>query len=90
MKRQAYAKKRDANEPEIVEALEKIGASVERLDLFDLLVGYKGRTYMMEVKNPLGKNKLTESQIELMKTWKGSPLHIVRDAETAIDILTRG
>jgi len=84
-----YAQKRDSNEAEIVQALEAIGATVQRLDIFDLLVGYRGRSHLIEVKNPLGKNKLTDVQIEFIKTWRGSPLHIVRDVETAIDIITR-
>lgn len=32
MKRRAFAKRRDANEPDIVAALRKVGASVQRLD----------------------------------------------------------
>ena len=89
MKYKAYAKKRDANEPEIVEALEGIGATVYRLDMFDLLVGYRGKTHLIEVKNPTGKNKLTEAQIAFIEKWKGSPLHICRDAQTAVDIISR-
>ena len=84
-----YAQKRDSNEAEIVQALEAIGATVIRLDVFDLLVGYRSKTHMMEIKNPAGMNKLTQSQIDIIDTWKGSPLHIVRDVETAIDIITR-
>jgi len=88
MKRQAYAKKRDANELEIVRALEAIGATVHRLDVFDLLVGYRGRSHLIEIKTPSGK--LTKLQVVFMENWKGSPLHIVTDSQTAIDIVTRG
>ena len=88
MKRQAHAKKRDANELEIVRALEKIGATVERMDdPVDLLVGYRSKTYLIEVKAARGK--LTGDQVDFIANWKGSPIYVVRDAETAIDIVSR-
>ena len=75
MKRKSYAKRRDENEPEIVKALEGIGAKVIRLDIVDLLVNYKGKIYLLEVKTPEGK--LTKKQRELLDDkW---PVHIVRD-----------
>lgn len=53
-----HAARRDANEPEIVKALRAAGASV-KIDKSgdgapDLLVGYRGVTYHLEVKLPLG------------------------------------
>ena len=87
MKRLSHAKSRDANELEIVRALEKIGATVQRLDVFDLLVGYRGKSHLIECKTSSGK--LTGAQVDFIKHWKGSPLHIVTNAETAIDVVTR-
>ena len=56
-----YAAKRDANEPEIVEALRKAGAVVWPLPRpFDLLVGVQSRLIGFEVKD--GKGKLTDQQ----------------------------
>jgi hypothetical protein len=56
-----HARRRDANEPAIVEALQAAGAVVERLGypkgVPDLLVGYQGRTFLLEVKNPDRKRK---------------------------------
>lgn len=44
-----------ANQPTIVAALRGIGASVLHLhqlkNCFDLLVGYRGRTFFMEIKD---------------------------------------
>lgn len=51
------AARRDANEPVIVEALRAAGASVEirgESGEPDLMVGYRGVTYHLEVKLPLG------------------------------------
>ena len=85
MKRQAYAKRRDANEPEIAEALRAHGASVMFLDKFDLLVGYRGNDFKVEVKTP--KGPLTESQKEMIETWKGSPLYVARSVDEALAIM---
>jgi Holliday junction resolvase len=55
-------KQRDKAEKAIVEALRAAGASVHLLDddrrsgLPDLLVGYKGRTMLLEVKNPADRS----------------------------------
>lgn len=49
---------RDTNEPAIVKALKAVGASVTPLNgtgVPDLLVGFRGQTYLLEVKLPLGK-----------------------------------
>lgn len=77
-----YAKKRDANEKEIVEALLKAGYSVVRLDTpLDLLVGKNGVTWLLEVKMPDGE--LTKPQKEFIKTWQGQ-FAIARTPEEAL------
>ena len=85
MKRRSFAKRRDANEPEIVAALEGIGATVIRLDPFDLLVGYQGRTHLIEVKTE--KGRLKPAQEALIESWRGSPLHIVRTVDEALELV---
>ena len=58
--------KRDANEKEIIEALERAGAFVTPLSgqgTPDLLVLYKSKTLLLEVKMPK-TGKLTSYQIE--------------------------
>lgn len=60
----------DDNQPEIVKALRKlVGVSVE-LDKDDLLVGYKGATYWIEVKTG-PKAKIKDSQKKLLEEWQG-------------------
>lgn len=86
MKRRSYAKRRDSNEKEVVRALEKIGCSVLRLDDFDLLVGYRGRDFKIEVKSEKGTK--TESQVEMIENWRGSPLYIVRSIDQAIALVS--
>ena len=83
-----YGARRDENEPEIVKALRAIGCEVEQLDLFDLLVLFRGHVHLLEVKMPLGprggqKDKMpTEKQQELMD--KGWPLKVVRSPNEAL------
>jgi len=79
------AAQRDANEPEIVTALEAVGASVERLDagpggIPDLLVGYRGANYLLEVKTASGK--LRRAQLTWHPEWRGQ-VSVVRTAEEA-------
>lgn len=50
------AAKRDANEREIIEALERVGCVVFQLDKpADILARRRGHWYLMEVKGPHGK-----------------------------------
>lgn len=89
MKYRAHAKKTDGNQKDVVKALEKIGAIVQSLGEVgkgcpDLMVGYRGYTILMEVKDPDGKNRLEQSQKDWIKAWKGSPVHVVRSETEAV------
>lgn len=76
-----YKNKRDANEPEIFEELRAYGLSVFPMDKpADALVGWMGRSYLVEVKNP--KGKLTASQETFLAAWKGD-FTILRTVEEA-------
>ena len=85
----------DGNQPEIVKALRAIGASVlmtyQLKNCFDLLVGYRGKTFLFELKDPAqppSARKLTPGEEEFRRTWRGSPYHIVETVDQAISILT--
>lgn len=85
----------DANQPQIVKAVRGIGASVlftyQLKNCFDLLIGYRGRTFLFEVKDPAqppSKRQLTAGEQEFRDTWRGSPYHVVHTADEAIAILT--
>ena len=76
-----YAKKRDANELEIVQALEVLGFSVERLDTpVDLLVGKFGVTLLVEVKTKTGK--LTKAQKKFInRDWQGGAVIVAQNVD---------
>jgi hypothetical protein len=88
-----YGNQRDANEPEIVAALTKIGATVMRIDTpADLLVGYRGRTFLLEVKLPPGPrggtshSKLTPDQVTFERDWAGQ-YDVARTVHEAFDAI---
>lgn len=86
---QGRARKRDANEPEIIAALEAVpGVVVIPQDKpLDLLVGFMGKTFLLEVKNPAGKNKIEPDQQEFFDDWTGGPAVIVRSPADALDVI---
>lgn len=65
------AARRDGNESEIIEALQAVGCSVLQLDEIDLVVGWRGRNFLLEVKMPKRRRKLRPIQERLSFDWRG-------------------
>jgi len=70
----------DDNQNMLVKALRKVPGVTVQTGKDDLLIGYSGVTYWIEVKNPerifnadgsLKKNALKPSQEELLDNWTG-------------------
>lgn len=94
------AAQRDKSEPDIIDALRKVGATVWQVsgkDIPDLLVGYKGRTFLLEVKTRgleytdkrNGKTykrdgALRAGQKEFFASWRGGPAREVYTPEEAL------
>lgn len=79
----------DKNQPAIVDALRKMGASVQILSTVgdgfpDLAVGINGRNYLVEVKYEDGK--LTPDQVKWHSEWKGQKV-VIRGIGEAINFL---
>ena len=97
------AAKVDANQPKLVKALERAGAVVLSIHIvkkaFDVLVGFRGELFIMEIKNPeyLPKEynrerlvkSLTEGETECMNKFKkvGVPYYIVATIEEALNVI---
>jgi len=84
----------DYNQSIIVEALRKSGAYVRIVTMGDgvpdLLVGYKGYTLLLEVKDgdkTPSKRKLTQAEQKFFDEWTGGILAIVESVEDALAIL---
>lgn len=78
---------RDTNEEEIVDALRKVGATVQRLSIRgvpDLLVGFRGRNYLLEVKVDDPNVGLTDDQARWFLAWRGGEIPIVRTIDQAM------
>lgn len=83
------AAKVDANHSAIVAALRSIGASVQDLASVgqgcpDILVGFRGRNYLMEIK--VNKGKPTPMQDVWHMTWQGQVV-IVRTVDEALHVI---
>jgi Holliday junction resolvase len=84
-------KRRDANQRKIVQVLRKLGASVViTADVGrgfpDLVVGYGGVTYLVEVKN---RSTLRRSQRAFREQWRGGEIVLLRSPEEAVQWLAR-
>ena len=82
-----YAKRVDANQDQIVSALRAAGAYVWIIGLpVDLLVGYKGHTFLVEVKDG-SKKRLTALQEDFFQSWTGSTLARIDSPEAALRMI---
>jgi hypothetical protein len=78
-----FARKVDANQKEIVQALRAVHAHVLVVNGdVDLVVFYRGRWVVLDVKNEQGRNRLTPTQKEMLDA--GVPLMIVHSVEDAL------
>lgn len=80
----------DTTQPSIVKALRAVGATVLHLhqlgsDAPDLLVGFRGRDYLLEVKGP--KTPVTDAQSRWHEGWRGRRPHVVRSPEEALQAI---
>jgi hypothetical protein len=61
-----YAKKRDANEPELVKLLERLGGAWHPYGPLDGWAVFRGEWFPVEIKNPRGRNRLTPLQVDFI------------------------
>lgn len=81
------AASRDANEPEIIEALHRVGADVFQLDgrdIPDLLVGFRDRWVLLEVKTPDGDLRPGQETFLMLAEARRRPAFVVRNPEDAL------
>jgi Holliday junction resolvase len=86
------AAKIDANQPEIVEALRRAGATVQSMAAIgsgcpDILVGFGLRTVLLEIKDgskPPSGRELTKDQIKWHMEWRGGACMVVNSVDEAL------
>ena len=82
-----YAARVDANQKQIISALEAAGAYVWVIGLpVDLLVGYKKHTFLVEVKNGPRK-RLTPLQGGFFENWSGGTLARIDSPDGALRMI---
>jgi len=82
-----HAARVDENQKAIVQALRYAGAYVWIIGLpVDLLVGYKGHTFLVEVKNGPQK-RLTGLQADFFENWDGGTLARIDSPEAALRMI---
>jgi hypothetical protein len=82
-----YAARVDANQKQIISALEAAGAYVWVIGLpVDLLVGHKGHTWLVEIKRD-SKARLTPLQRDFFESWTGGTLARVDSPEAALRMI---
>lgn len=86
-----HAARVDANQAEVVAYLRAQGASVYLVKLpVDLLVGFNGKTALVEVKNPnsaYGKKGANPNQADWMASWQGGTVALVDGIDAAARLL---
>jgi hypothetical protein len=90
-----YGAKKDANHHVVVEALQKVGASVIDMSHVgggfpDLIVGFQSKTILMEIKNPktsYGKKGLNKNQLKWKEHWIGGVYCVVDSPDAALRMI---
>jgi hypothetical protein len=84
----------DDNQNDIVTALRKAGATVRVISqgegIPDLLVGFRGETILLEVKDgnkPPSARTLTPAEKKFFDEWEGGLCMVVKSVEDAIELL---
>jgi Holliday junction resolvase len=79
----------DLNQGAIVDALRKVGVSVQSLASLgkgvpDLVAAKGAMTWLIEVKGP--KGQLTPDQVKWVAAWRGD-VHVVRTVDDALRLV---
>jgi hypothetical protein len=74
----------DGNHHTIADGLRRVGASVCEKGPLDLLVGFRGKNYLLEVKTARGQ--LRASQKTFLAGWQGTAA-VVRSLEEALQAI---
>jgi hypothetical protein len=86
-----YKKRVDENQKQLVHTFIALGASVLNLSTVgrgcpDLLVGYKGKSVLVEIKRD-SKSIYTEPQVKFMQEWRGGAVSRVDSVDAAIRLI---
>ena len=91
MSQARYAKRIDANQQALTKALRTVpGVSVWPVnDRCDLIVGYRGVNYLLEVKDPSkppSARKLTDAEVKFHEGWQGQ-IAVVETFDDCLEVI---
>jgi hypothetical protein len=86
----------DANQPQVVAAFRRMGATVLHLHALgkgapDILVGHRGKNALVEIKDgakPPSSQKLTKDEVIFHAEWRGQ-VAIINSVDEAIAFITQ-
>jgi len=90
------AAKVDRNQPEIVKTLRKAGATVlitsQLKNAFDILVGYRGKLMIVEIKDgekPKSQRKLSDGELKCKESFNraGVQYYVINSIDEALNLL---
>jgi len=86
-----YKKRVDENQKQLVHTFIALGASVLNLSTVgrgcpDLLIGYKGRSILVEIKRD-NKASYTDPQVKFMQEWRGGTVSRIDSVDAAIRLI---
>lgn len=84
--------KRDGNHAEIAACYRDAGATFQDLAAVgggvpDGVVGFRGVTDLVEIKDPAGEDKIYPVQLTWHRSWRGSVVRVVRTRDDVLDHL---
>lgn len=91
------AARTDENHVEVTNALRKVGATVASahqmgMGFPDLVVGYRGKNFLMELKDgnkPAWERKLNKMQVKWHEDWRGQ-VCVVESVDEALQVIGVG
>lgn len=82
-----HAQRTDGNQLAIVTGLRDAGCSVAIIGHpLDLIVGRAGQNYLLEVKDPEGRNRIEPDQQAFLDAWRGQA-EVVRSLTEALMVV---
>ena len=86
-----YKKRVDENQKSLIHTFICLGASVLNLSTVgrgcpDLLIGYKGKTVLVEIKSS-AKASFTDPQVKFMQEWRGGAVSRIDSVDAVIRLI---
>lgn len=95
MSKHRYSARTDSNQPDIVKYLRSIPGVTVQVSMDDILVGFRGKNFWFEIKEPgtvskktgkINESAIKQTQKDLREKWKGQ-YNIVHSIEQIMEVM---